>query len=115
MPLSTIACQARGFDAEDRSDGARTYGAQQLLESASLDQSRSRASQILVDHRDPLETQLARVFLQSILPPPALLMMQHLARRRLANVDHRSAVQSFSGQLGVHGFLLPLRLVRRRR
>jgi hypothetical protein len=41
-------------------------------------------------------------------------MMQYLARRRLANIHHRAALQSFSGQFGVHGSLLSPRGVPRR-
>src|SRR5580704_9797659 len=115
MPFAAIACQARGFQPEYRPHRARTDRAYYLLESAPLHQSRSGPSQILINHGDLLETQLTRVVFQGILPPPTLLVMQHLARCRLANIDDRSALQSFSGQLGVHEILLPPRAVRGRR
>jgi hypothetical protein len=35
---------------------------------------------------------------------PALLMMQHLARRQLANINDGAALQSFSSLLGCMGF-----------
>src|SRR6266571_6361403 len=115
MPLPTIARQARGLDAEHGTHCARAHRAHQLLESGPLDHPRSRASQILVQDHDLLETQLTSVILQTILPTLTLPMLQHLAGRGLTNVDNRSAFQPFSGQLGVHAPLLLPRLLRWRR
>src|ERR1035438_4123165 len=115
VPLPAIARQARGFQAEDSAHRTGTYRAHQLLVAGALHQPRCRAPQVLIDHRDLLETHLVRVLAEGILLALALQVVQHLARRGLADIDYGSALQSFSGQLGVQGWLLSPRRVRWRR
>ena len=89
VPIAAVARKTRGLDAENGTDFACAYFAHQSLESWPLDQPGSRTSQIIVDDNDILEAQLTSTIDQTILALLALLVMQHLARRRLANIHNR--------------------------
>ena len=80
VPIPAIACQSRGFDAENGAYFARTDFTHQPLESGPLDQTRSGASEVVIYKDDVLEPKFTCTFDQSVLAPLTLLIMENLAR-----------------------------------
>ncbi len=81
MPVPAIARQSRCFDAEHGAHLPGTYFRHQMLETRTLHLAGAGAAQILVDDLDLLEPQLTGVIGETVLPPLAFLIVNHLARR----------------------------------
>ena len=79
VPIAAVPRQARRFDTEDRTHLARADFRDESLESGSLNQTRSRAPEILVNDHDVLEAQLAGVISQPVLASLTLLVVDDLA------------------------------------
>jgi hypothetical protein len=105
MPDTRIASQTRGFDTKDRAYLSGTDLGNKPLESRAFDQTGPRAPEIIVDHSDVAEAQLSGTIYQAVLATLALLVMQHLARRGLTDVDDGSPPKVFISQFRVHRFL----------
>src|SRR5258708_11278636 len=98
MPIATIAGEARRLDRDHGPDAALADRSQQALEAWTADAT-ARATEIIIDHLDADPTELARAIHKPILPALALLIVQELVGRRLADVDDGTAREMFSGDL----------------
>jgi len=81
MPVSAVTGQAGSLNAKHGAHLSRADFRNQMLEPRALHLAGPRASKILVDYLDLLETKLASVVGQAILPTLALLVVNHLSRR----------------------------------
>ena len=81
MPVSTVTGQAGSLNAKHSANLSRADFRNQMLEPRALHLAGPRASKILVDYLDLLKAELASVVRQTILPPLALLVVNHLSRR----------------------------------
>ena|SRR5579885_93726 len=93
MPVSAITGQAGSLNAKHGADLSRANLRNQMLESRALHLAGARASKILVDYLDLLESKLASVIGQAILPALAFLVVNHLSRRRLTDIDDGTPLQ----------------------
>src|SRR5437764_3956979 len=73
-----------------------------MLESRALHLAGARAPEILIDDLDLLEAKLASVVGQAILPALAFLVVNHLSRRGLTNIDDGAPLQMVRRYFGVH-------------
>src|SRR5262249_16007710 len=86
VPVTSIACQSRGLETEDGAYFAATDLGHQTLKAGAINQSRSCAPQILINHVDSLKAQLSSPVFQAILASLAFQVVCHLSRGGLANV-----------------------------
>src|SRR5204863_10169702 len=75
VPVATIPRNARPLNTEYGTYFAATYIRSQALESRAIDQTRTRASQIVVDDHDLLETQRACSIGEATLQARAFLVV----------------------------------------
>ena len=85
-----------------RPDRAAAGHGDELLEARSLDQTRPRAAQVVIDDDNAGETHCPGRFDQGILALLAFLVFRHLTRSRLAYVHHGTAGQVLSRDLWIH-------------
>ena len=90
MPIAPVAGQTRRLDGHHGADAALADRRQQLLKSRTSD-TRARATEIVVDDADIGPTELSGALDESILPPAAFDVVDHLTDRRLADIDDRLA------------------------
>src|SRR6516225_7241794 len=107
VPVATVTCQARSFDTKDGAHFAAAYFSDETLEARALNQPGTTAPEICIDNVDLLKAQLASSIPQPILTEPAFLMMEHLVRFRLANVDEGFPRKALSRELRLIHLLLP--------
>jgi hypothetical protein len=105
MPVTPVAGQTRGFDTKDGSYVSGTDLGNKPLESRASDQTGARAPEVIVNHSDVAEAQLSGTIYQTVLATLALLVVQHLTRRGLTDVDDGSPPKMFISQFRVHHFL----------
>jgi hypothetical protein len=105
MPVTPVSGQTRGFDTKDGAYLSGTDLGNKPLESGAFDQTGAGAPEIIVNHSDVAEAQLSGTIYQAVLATLALLVMQHLARRGLTDVDDGSPPKVFISQFRVHRFL----------
>jgi len=75
MPVATVARQARRLNTKYSTYFAATYFRGQTLESRTVDQTGTRASQIVVNDDDSLETQGAGAIWEAELKTSAFLVV----------------------------------------
>ena len=102
MPIAPVARQPRCFDAIDGADIARAHHRHQPLEARAFDGSRSRPTEVVVDHRHGPESRRARRARQIILPALAFQIAEDLRHGRLPNVDDRRPGEVVSRDFGAH-------------
>ncbi len=101
MPVAPVAGEPRGLDRDDGTDPTLADRRQQLLKAGTGDAGTGPA-QIIVNHLHGGPTQRACSIGQAVLPAPALVIVEHLVARRLANVNKGGAGEMFSRDLGHH-------------
>lgn len=102
MPLSAVPGQPRSFDTEY---GTHLPGADfghQMLIARTFDQATTRTAKIIINDLHILEAHLAGVIGEPVLPPLAFLVVHHLGRCRLADVNDGFASQMVRRELGMH-------------
>src|SRR5260370_28895499 len=99
VPVATVAREPGRLDREHGADTAFAYGRQQALEPWSGD-SGSRPAKIVVDDDHIAPAELPGPVGKTILPSPALVVVQQLICRRLADVHIRAAGQMVRRDLG---------------
>src|ERR1700689_731933 len=102
MPVPTITGQAGSLNAKHGANLSRADFRNEMLEPRTFDLAGPRASKILVDYLDPLEAKLASVVGQAILPTLAFLVVNHLPRRRLTNIDDGAPLQMVRRYFRIH-------------
>ena len=98
VPVAAVAGQPRGLDRKYGADAAFTDRRQQALEARPIDAA-ARAAEIIVDDLDRGPAELPGTIGKSVLPAAALLIVQELIGRRLADVDEGAAAQMVSRDL----------------
>ena len=93
MPIPPVARQARRLDAVDRADIAGAHHRDKPLEAGTLHRARSRATEIVVDHRHRCKAGRFCRLREIILPPLAFEVAGDLRHRRLTNVHDRGAAE----------------------
>ena len=91
MPFAVAARQARHFGHQHDPDLAEPDGGDQSLEPCALMAAGTRQSEIVIDdlHLRQGPSHVPRPLGQLVLPSCTLLILEHLALRRLPDVDHR--------------------------
>jgi len=102
MPVAAIARQTGRLQAEHSAHLAGADIGNQTFEPRALDLAGTRTSEIFVNDLDLLESELAGLIGQAVLPPLALQVIRHLDRGGLANVHDRPALQMIPRYLRVH-------------
>src|SRR4051812_11188645 len=94
MPVTTGAGQPRHLDTQHQSNATQPNLSHQPLEARPVYCRGARATQIVIDHLNPLAcpAQLQRSLHQRVLQPRRLLMLLDLAQRRLPHVNDRQPV-----------------------
>ena len=93
MPVTPIAGEPRGVQAQHGPDLAGAEPRHQPLEARPRDHAARGAAEIVVDDLDVPEAPASRQVDQLVLPTPALEVGLDLCWRRLPDVDHRLALQ----------------------
>src|SRR3954466_13167978 len=101
MPVGGVARQSRYFQAHHDPGAAHADLGDQALEAFAIDGRRAGLTEVGVDHDDPLErpAERDRALPQVVLPLGALLILEHLAQGRLADVQVRIALEMASFDL----------------
>ena len=81
MPVSAVTGQAGSLNAKHSANLSGADFRNQMLEPRALYLAGPRAAKVLVDYLDLLETKLARMVGQAILPALAFLVVNYLSRR----------------------------------
>src|SRR6516164_374119 len=102
MPVTAVTGKAGSLNAKHGADPSRADLRNQMLESRALHLAGPRAPEIVVDDLDLLEAKLASVVGQAILPALAFLIVNHLSRRRLTNIDDGAPLQMVRRYFGIH-------------
>jgi hypothetical protein len=91
MPVTTGTSQTRDIDAEHQTDMAEPNISNETLEAGSMQRRRCRAAEIVINDDPQLmsPSELAGTIRQRVLQPGGLLVLQHLAHRRLSDIDNR--------------------------
>ena len=105
MPVATIARSSRRLNTAYGTYFVATYFRDQALESRTIDQTRTRASQIVVDDHDLLETQRACPIGEATLQACAFLVVNYLTGSGLANVNGGFSMKSFRREFRIHPLL----------
>ena len=98
VPGSAIAGEPRSVETQHGADLAGAEPRHQPLEAGPRHHPAGGAAEIVVDYLNVTETPLPRHLDKIVLPPLALEIGLDLCRRRLANIDHRLALQHRGGQ-----------------
>src|SRR5438045_213519 len=98
MPVAAIAGETRGLDREHRADVSGADCADQTIKAGAGDAA-SRAAKVIID-LDAGPAELPSAIGERILAALALLVVDQLIGRRLANVDVGGAREVLSGDLG---------------
>ena len=93
LPVAAVAREARDLARADRADFAQTHLRHHTLEASSLDASRCRAPEVVVDHFDLRPTERSQPTPHRILQHTALLVVQYLMGRGLTDIKQRLAHQ----------------------
>ena len=101
VPIPAIAGETRGLDRDHGADPPLADRGEELLEARPGDAG-AGAAEIIVDHLNGRPAQRPGAIGKSILPPAALVVVEDLIGRRLADVDHSAAGEVLSRDLG-HG------------
>src|SRR3954467_10113176 len=99
VPVAAVAGEARGFDRDDGADAALADGGEQLLE-ARPGNTGAGAAEIVVDHLNGVPPQRTGAIDEGILPAAALVIVEDLIGRRLANIDEGATGQVLRRDLG---------------
>ena len=75
MPVTSVACQPRSFDAQHGAHLPGTHLSHEMLKPGSLNLSGSRTSEVFVDDLNGMKSQTACVIGQSVLTPLTLLVV----------------------------------------
>src|SRR6476661_9683713 len=102
MPVAAITGEPRCLYAEHCAYLSSADLSDQVFKARPFHLTRPGTAQILVDHFDLLEAELPCVIRQAILPALALLVVNHLSGRRLANINDRTPLQMIRGYFRVH-------------
>src|SRR5947209_773813 len=102
MPVAAIASEPRCLDAEHCAYLSGADLSDEVFKARPFHLTRAGTAQILVDHFDLLEAELARVIRQAILPPLALLVVDDLPGRRLPNVNDGTPLQMIRRYFRIH-------------
>src|ERR1039458_73551 len=102
MPVAAVACQSRSLDAEHSAHAATAYFGNEALKSRALNQAGSRASKIVINYDYLLKAHLTGLIREAKLTALALLVMNELGRRGLANVDDGPTTQAIRSEFRVH-------------
>jgi hypothetical protein len=78
MPVTPVAGETRGFDAEDGADLSCTDFGNQSLKSRAFDQAGTGPPEILIDYGDIAKAQFACPIRQIVLAALTLLVVHHL-------------------------------------
>src|ERR1700746_2819795 len=99
MPVAAIAGETRGLDREHRADVSGADCADQTVK-AGAGAAASRAAKVIIDDLDASPAELPSAIGERILSALALLVVDQLIGRRLANVAVGGACEVLSGDLG---------------
>jgi hypothetical protein len=99
MPVAAVAGEPGGFDREYGSDAPLADRCQQPLE-ARPSNATARATEIIIDDLDLGPAELLGAIGEPVLPPLALLVVQELIGRRLADVDEGAAREMVNRDFG---------------
>src|ERR1700733_7788334 len=102
MPVPAIAGQAGCLNAEHGADLARANLRNHPFKSGALHLTGTRAPQIFIDYLDLLEAKQASLISKTELPTLALLVVNHLPRRGLPNINNRAPFQVFLRYFRIH-------------
>jgi hypothetical protein len=94
MPVTPIACEPRGIETQHRTNLSGAQGGDQAIEAGPFDGAARSATKVVVDHVDVGEPASTCDFDQLVLPPLAFQVRLDLLRGRLADIDHRLALQN---------------------
>jgi hypothetical protein len=101
MPVGRVARESRYLEAHHDPGTAHADLGDQALETLAIDGRRAGLTEVGVDHDDSLEwpTERDRALPQVVLPLGALLILEHLAQCRLADIQVRIALEMTSFDL----------------
>ena len=99
VPIAAVARQPRSLDRDHGADPALADRGEQLLEARASDPG-TGAAEIIVDHLDRGPAKRTGAVDQTILPAPALVIVEHLVGRRLADIDKGTAREVLRRDLG---------------
>jgi hypothetical protein len=98
MPVAAITGKTRRLDRKHGADAPLADRSQQALETWTADAA-TGAAEIIIDHLDLDPAELVRAIRKPVLPALALLIVQKLVSRRLADIDDGTACEMLSGDL----------------
>ena len=99
MPVSSVARQARGFEAEHRADRPLTQLGHARLESGTRHQPAGGSPEIVIDRHDVPEAVRPGEIGQPILPALTFQVVVHLGAGRLPHVHDGAAFHHIAGKL----------------
>jgi len=104
VPVPSVASQARGLDAEDRTNRAATDSCDQLLKpgrSTKPEPDRPKSSSMMNTDTKPVPGRVC----QGVLPALALGVLEYLSDGRLTHVNNGATTKVLRRNLGIHLFL----------